>query len=430
MTQNGALAELILHAYPWWEMMRVRQIAQCNLKNPLRIDSNEWLHSPGLIDHKHRGVTTPNCDTLYSSAWLDLSVGPVLIQVPKTDLSYWSVAVMDLNTDNIAMMGSLHGSTQALLVCHQSYAGALPQGLEGVPCVRSQSQVVWLLARFLIGTDALLAQAQTVQAGLRLSRADAQRQAAQSPPPEGLPRAIRKDAANFWEVIQWALQEDSHLRSTLPKSIDSQLGWANGDTHWAALSSEFQVSFTHAFEHVLKQITTPAPTANRQWRSCWRYPMPGIGNFGTNALNRAETALWGLGALEISEVVYASCFKDSQEKSLKGEHQYRFQIPKQGIPARAFWSLTMYEIDPKGGLYFTDNPLGRYAIGDRTPDLLQNADGTIDIIVSHTPPPAELQTHWLPAPAGYFCLMLRAYAPSDALQTGQDNFPAVLRVES
>ena len=38
-------------------------------------------------------------------------------------------------------------------------------------------------------------------------------------------------------------------------------------------------------------------------------------------------------------------------------------------PVDSFWSLSLYRLPAEGQSYFTDNPINRYAIGDRTPDL-------------------------------------------------------------
>ena len=109
------LKALILRAYPWWEMQRVRDLGLDKKQTGLS-GCNAWRHTKLLVDHRYRGVTTPNCDTLYSGAWLDLAHGPVLIEVPASDLPYWSIAALDLNTDNIAMMGSRYPNSQTLLV--------------------------------------------------------------------------------------------------------------------------------------------------------------------------------------------------------------------------------------------------------------------------------------------------------------------------
>ena len=76
----------------------------------------------------------------------------------------------------------------------------------------------------------------------------------------------------------------------------------------------------------------------------------------------------------------------------------------------AFWSLTMYEFAPDGRRFFTDNPLQRYALGDRTPGSVRHADGSFDIWLQHAAPDsADARANWLPAPAGRFSLALRFY---------------------
>jgi hypothetical protein len=91
----------------------------------------------------------------------------------------------------------------------------------------------------------------------------------------------------------------------------------------------------------------------------------------------------------------------------------------------SFWSLSLYEATDDGQFFFTDNPLNRYAIGDRTPGLRTNPDGSLDIWMGHESPGAEREANWLPAPAGPFALFLRAYLPRADLLNGTYRAPAV-----
>lgn len=427
------LAKLILRTYPWWEMCRVRELS-LGPRTPGRHLNNEWRHSPGLVDHTYRGVTTPNCDTLYSGAWLDLAGGPILIEAPDTELPYWSIAVMDLNTDNLAIMGSRYPGSSTLLVCSQAYEGAIPDGMAHV---RSASQVVWLLARYLIGTDELVAQAEAMRRKVSLQRWSGQAKpsiptsdTAACPLRVPLLSAVRKDAKNFWQVIRNTLDEDSALPVCMQPPIHHEIpaAWPPGVTEWAGLDTALQQRFTEAFDQTLARITANN-SGNMQTRGQWRYPGPDIGHFGANDLYRAEVSLWGLGALPTSEVIYVSAIAEVTGAPLQGSNTYRFCIPPEGIPAQAFWSLTLYEVDPYGGMYFTANPLKRYAVGDRSSGLVKNSDGSIDIWIAHTQPiQGDRLTNWLPAPSGLFRLMIRAYAPTLAFQTGQVAPPAVERV--
>lgn len=88
-------------------------------------------------------------------------------------------------------------------------------------------------------------------------------------------------------------------------------------------------------------------------------------------------------------------------------HDYviRFK-PDQMPPAKAFWSLTIYDAD----MFFVPNPANRYAVGSHTP-LTQNPDGSIEIYIQAESPEEEKEPNWLPAPKGHFQLVLRLYDP-------------------
>jgi hypothetical protein len=88
----------------------------------------------------------------------------------------------------------------------------------------------------------------------------------------------------------------------------------------------------------------------------------------------------------------------------------------------------MYDLTPEGRAFFTDNPLSRYAIGDRTRGLAYGADGSLDIYLQHDRPEEEREANWLPAPAGPMRLVLRAYEPHEALLDGSYRIPPVMQL--
>jgi hypothetical protein len=67
---------------------------------------NRLTHTRALTDHTGRAVTTPNNDTLYSSAFVDLTQGPIILTIPATGGRYYSVAIMDMFTNNNVVLGS------------------------------------------------------------------------------------------------------------------------------------------------------------------------------------------------------------------------------------------------------------------------------------------------------------------------------------
>jgi DNA sulfur modification protein DndE len=64
--------------------------------------------------------------------------------------------------------------------------------------------------------------------------------------------------------------------------------------------------------------------------------------------------------------------------------------------------------------YTVPNPIGRYALGsdDR---LKAGADGSVTIYLQRERPGPDREANWLPAPAGPFYVILRAYAPGRAI---------------
>ncbi|MHC4617844.1 MAG: DUF1214 domain-containing protein [Planctomycetota bacterium] len=93
-------------------------------------------------------------------------------------------------------------------------------------------------------------------------------------------------------------------------------------------------------------------------------------------------------------------------------------------PVRGFWSLSMYDEQ----MYFVDNPIGRYAIGDRD-KLKFNKDGSLDIYIQHASPGKDKESNWLPAPKGDFDLVLRTYWPMLEVLTGSWNPSAVKQMK-
>src|SRR2546421_8984171 len=125
----------------------------------------------------------------------------------------------------------------------------------------------------------------------------------------------------------------------------------------------------------------------------------------------------------VQEAAYWTTTVDSAGRRLSGQRDYVLHFPGGHLPPNdAFWSLTMTDVVG----YMVRNPLDRYSVGSRS-GLVPNADGSIDIAIQRTAP-AGHESNWLPAPAGYFKLMLRAYLPGRAVLDGEYHVPPVMQV--
>ena len=109
-----------------------------------------------------------------------------------------------------------------------------------------------------------------------------------------------------------------------------------------------------------------------------------------------------------------------------GTEKYVLHFDKAQLPpAKAFWSLTMYGADQ----FFTDNPINRYAIGDRD-KLAFNPDGSLDIYIQRKSPGKDRRSNWLPTPAeGRLSMNLRLYLPAGEARDGRWIPSTVKRVQ-
>jgi hypothetical protein len=160
----------------------------------------------------------------------------------------------------------------------------------------------------------------------------------------------------------------------------------------------------------------------------WAYPRANLGDYGQDYIYRAMVALWGLGALPVAEAMYMKAEGDDGTGLFTGDGLYRLSLPAD-LPLDGFWSLSMYEATPDGQFFFTDNPIKRYAIGDRTAGLKREADGSLNLWIGRSDPGGDRSANWLPAPkAGPFALYLRTYLPRAELLNGQFRFKPVEKV--
>jgi hypothetical protein len=418
-TTSARIRDAFLFAFPVYEMMRTRQSSLEAAARSGRGGVNRFAHRRTLSDHSHRGVTTPNNDTLYSSAWLDLSAGPVMIDVPATGARYFSLALMDVFTDNFAYFGSRATGGRAVraMVAGPAWRGRAPAG---VVLVRAPTNDVWALGRTLVDGPADLAAARAVQDGLTATPA-----AAATPPRAfSVDTPLEPSPETFLGAVNEAL-----TRNPPPPAHRARLarlrafGVGADAPRWAALPQAVQATWQADFAR-LKASLANGLAANSIKRDGWTYPKPGLGNFGANDAYRAAVALEGLAALEPVEALYTFTREDARGEPLDGARRYRLRIPA-NVPVDGFGSLSMYEVSPDGRLYFVENPIGRYSIGNRTQGLTRNADGSLDVVISRAEPPAPERANWLPAPAGRFRMSFRAYRPRPEFVTLSFTLPAV-----
>ena len=145
----------------------------------------------------------------------------------------------------------------------------------------------------------------------------------------------------------------------------------------------------------------------------WFRPPPSMGNFGTDYLTRAVIARVGLTGNIPREAIYLLCSLTHDGIVLDGSQRYTvmFKEPPPFIQP-GFWSLTMYD---SANNYTVPNAINRYSLGSDDKGMKYNPDGSLTIYVQKDEPGPEKESNWLPTPAKSFYLILRSYAPGEAM---------------
>ena len=411
----AALRPAFEFAFPVYAMMSARAATLAKAQAAGVDGINRLFVRATLADASSREITTPNNDTLYAGAWLDLRGGPVALEMPRT-ARYHSAALIDLFTDVVATAGTRTGDAEHYLIVGPQWRGSVDPS---VRLLRSDTDDAWLLVRMLVdGPNDLPA------ATRELRRVSLDASAAHAIPTQAVPTGA-VDSANFLEVTNEALG-----RNPLPPrgarfgAVGIRPGTASV---FAQLPAAVRAQWTAALPRLRAELAGGV-TGTGTVVDGWSYASANIARFGDDDASRARVALGGLGALPREEAVYISAACDAAGAPLDGRRAYVAHIPAH-LPVGAFWSLTMYRVEADGKLFLVDNPLGRFALGDRSASLHAERDGGFDIFVQPVAPSGERVVNWLPTPAGPFRLVFRGYLPTGALLDGSFRLPPVVAAD-
>lgn len=416
--RSDLVAQSFLYGFPLYEFSRTlaSRVAGGRPRNLIRRGS-------ALLDHTARAVTAPNTDTIYATAHLELSGGPMEVVVPDVADRYHSVAFMNAFTDYPAILGTrtTGGQGGRYWIAGPEWAGQPPPGVQ---VIRSDTNDVWMLIRILVHGPNDLEAARAVQ-----SRFTVEPTPGRGPVRDLVMAPLTASSpAHFLDVVNELLGRSPDTLGEARRAVRfHDAGIRPGKTGvWDSLPAEMREEWSARFPELLDKLSSE-PDYLLPERNGWQGAPNDVGHFGENDALRAGVARWALAALPIEEATYFRTIKDSRGELLDGANAYQFKIPAEGMPVDAFWSLTIYREFDDGRFFLVDNPISRYAIGDRTPDLVRDGDGSFVIHVQSDVPDGIKAANWLPAPEGRFMLFFRAYLPRAEIRENRWSPPALVR---
>ena len=428
---GATLREAFVYAYPYYEFMWLRDQALHDPQSLTYTQLNRFRHQRHLATPSDRWANGPIRDTFYSTAWVDLGPAPVLLSLPDTADRYYVLVLVAADTNSFRYFGRRSSGTQARTVAlvGPDWNGAIPQADE---VVRAPTRDLYLNLRVLVRDEADLAAAHAVQDGLSLRQQPAATLAdgPQLRPidPIGAPGSVDR----LIDLINEAI-----VRNPPPASEAAllerfrEVGICGQGCRFADLPPDIQQRWRALVPPMVARFKTSLDANLTRLNKVdgwlpFRLPR----DFGNNYAMRAGSAAnsGGIFGVEAAEASYFMAVADDHDEPLGQGRRYRLQLPAGGLPADAFWSLTLYEF-VEGGQYMVANAIDRYAIGDRTPGLVRNADGSLDIWIQPAGPtdPAQ-RANWLPSPKqNKFYMNARIYQPRPEVLDPAWKMPAVQR---
>jgi hypothetical protein len=391
---------------------------------------NEFFAFERLVTSEDDFIVSPNNDTIYLRAFVDLRAEPIVLVIPPMgDRKYW-VPVSDMWHDHDANLSfdTVGSQGGAFAMVAPGWQGVLP---EGVRRVEMTTPLGWLFPRVLVADENDLAAAVELQRQFRLvplSQWGAAEVTRPMPDQADFPRLTRDDltdARTYFTTLNEVLRLSPRLGNPMDAAMAAWMHEINMDPatgfDWDALSPATQAGLTRATADAHRIIT------ERTQRS-----VPIVNNWQLARFDRrisgdplfaAAASMIGLlwNPAEIN--TYDLAFQDGTGAQLDGRTSYVLRLDPPP-PVDGFWSVTMYSAETR---IFVPNTIDRYSIGDRTPGLVYGEDGSIEIVMQVEEPtdPVE-RANWLPAPEGSFYLLMRHYSPRSEILTGDWVPPAIM----
>jgi hypothetical protein len=334
---------------------------------------NTFANIPEYPSATMKVVVRPNFDTLYSSAWLDLTKEPMIVSVPDTQGRYYLLPMLDMWTDVFASPGWRTTGTQAgdYAVAPPGWSGAIPAN---VVRVDAPTPYVWIIGRTKTDGPANYEAVHKIQAGLKVTPISRFGQAIEpvvgtvdpgvdmKTPPKT--QVDTMPAGKFFAYAAEILKlQPAHITDEPILAQMQRIGIERGksfdiDKLDPAIKNALETAPKDALALMAWKIASLARVVNG-----WSMNTDTMGVYGNYYLKRAIVTQLGLGANLPEDAIYPINLADDTSKPLDGANRYVLHFENSATPpVNAFWSVTLY--DAEG--YQVPNSLNRFAVRKRT----------------------------------------------------------------
>jgi len=387
------------------------------------------------LDPSIRNVVSPNADTPYSCAMLNLTAEPLVLHVPAVEGRYWVMQWVDFYGYNAHYLGTRTTGTKpgTYLLAGPDWDGDTPEGIDEV--MQFETNIVNGFARTqLLNPDDLPALSAIMNEFDLEPLSSYLGEPVEADP---YPWPMWDEEASLDERFVGLTNELFTFCKPNPADAEvlermTSIGVGPGATlDLDTLPADQRQAIAAGVQNALAKMSERARTLSETVNG-WQ-ALSGFGDrdyFKGDLLLKAAAATVGYGANDPIEAYYPVCRVDADGNALEGGRRYRLTF-SEPPPNNAFWSVTLYDTSYDGtGGFMIENPIDRYLINSNIEGLVYGDDGSLTIAVEHGEPEnAADRANWLPAPeSGGFYLMLRIYMPKPSILDGTWKPPAVEKI--
>ena len=368
-TTTGAetVADAFIYGYPLVIMDATRRISTAvPSPAPTRAPVNQFAHLPAFPDASFTDVVSPNADTLYSAAWLDLSTEPVVLSVPDMGNRYYLMPMLDAWTNVFSSPGTrtTGNSKKDFAIVGPGWSKPVPDGLTQI---KAPTNIVWIIGRTQTNGKKDFDAVHAVQHQYLLTPLSSWGKQYHAPTDVPVDKNAETKTAPVDQVAQMDAATffgrlNALMVSNPPSAADAPalarfapFGIGPGKAlDPKGLDPVLEAGLKLGRTRLTEEAKKPKGTSVNGWDIL----SGDIGRYGADYTLRAVVALVGLGANLPDDAVYPHATKDSSGKPLTGANTYTVHFAKGALPpVKAFWSLTMYNAKQ----FFVDNPINRFA---------------------------------------------------------------------
>jgi hypothetical protein len=429
--------EAYVYGFPMVDHYRIQYSYFQDKKDPnYKTPWNQLINVPRVYTPEDTAIQTPNSDTPYSFIGMDLRAEPIVLTVPKIEKErYFTIQLVDSYTHNFAYIGSRATGNDggSYLIAGPNWKGKTPDGVKKV--IQSETEFVFAAFRTQLFNPADLDNVKKVQAGYKAQPLSAflGRPAPKAAPaidfikpltPEG-----QRTSPEFYNILNFILQFcPTHPSEKELMARFAKIGVGAGKTFDASqLSPEMRTAVEQGMADALAELAALQKRIDAKEVTSGEM-------FGTreylknNYLYRMGAAVNGIYGNSEAEAIYPLLALDNEGQKPDGSKRYTLRFaPGQLPPVNAFWSMTMYRMPE---ILLVDNPIDRYLLN--SPMLSQfkrDADGGLTLYFQNESPGEDKDSNWLPAPKGWFMVVMRLYWPKEEALNGEWTPPQLQRVK-